>query len=421
MVHCPYRYSQMLQHALASGKMRVAFLFGAGCPMSIRIPDGDTTTAPLIPDILSLTALVKEGIAKEPKETGHQSTLTQILEQFPASENPTIEHILSHIRLLLEVIRKDDLDGITQKVLKSLDVKMCAIITECVQASIPDNQPFSPYHQFAKWVSAIPRDYPVEIFTTNYDLLIEQSLEDQRVPYFDGFIGSKRAFFDLPSIEHDKLPPRWARLWKLHGSINWWKTNNGHIERRALSDAGEQQMIYPSHLKYDQSRRLPYLAMLDRMKVFLAPGKGPAVFVTCGYSFADQHLNELLLQSLRGNPSAVCYTLLFGNKEDPAYKEACDCAKRQPNLRLLAKNGAIIGTVEGLWDSDPKDGHPLRDYVTREAPPQQTPPTSGDSEVSATSKLLLGDFAYLGKFLLQQCDQQLSQEISTNPVNVAGN
>jgi hypothetical protein len=79
MVHCPYRYLQMLQHALASGKMRVAFLFGAGCPMSIRIPDGDTATTPLIPDILSLTGLVKEGIAKEPEETGHQSTLTHIL------------------------------------------------------------------------------------------------------------------------------------------------------------------------------------------------------------------------------------------------------------------------------------------------------------------------------------------------------
>ncbi|RYZ65158.1 MAG: SIR2 family protein, partial [Proteobacteria bacterium] len=367
MPHCPYRYTQMLQHALAPGKMRVAFLFGAGCPMAIRVPDGKKTK-PLIPDIQVLTQMVNQEIGDKKKPLACAPALERVIQQFETTDNPTVEHILTHIRLLMDVIKRKELGGLSRSALQELDRTICAIITRCVSAQIPDDQPFSPYHQFARWVSAIPREHPLEIFTTNYDLLIEHALEDQKVPYFDGFIGSNRAFFDLPSIEHDRLPSRWARLWKLHGSINWWKTQSGYIERRSAVDAVEQQMIYPSHLKYDQSRRLPYLAMLDRLKAFLAPGKGPAVLVTCGFSFADQHLNELILQSLRGNPSAVCYNLLYGDKEDHAYGDARTCARQQPNIRLLARNGAIVGTVEGFWRSEPQDDHPLKSFISHAVP-----------------------------------------------------
>jgi len=411
MPYCPYRYTQMLQHALASGKMRVAFLFGAGCPMAIRIPDG-TNTKPLIPDIQTLTQRVKDEIGDKNKPHSCAGVLERVLGQFDASDKPTVEHILTHIRLLMDVIRGNELGGLSQGDLHKLDRTICAIITGCVSETIPSDQPFSPYHQFAKWVAAIPREHPLEIFTTNYDLLIEQALEDQKVPFFDGFIGSNRAFFDLPSMEHDKLPARWSRLWKLHGSINWWKTESGHIERRSGLDAVEQQMIYPSHLKYDQSRRLPYLAMLDRLKNFLAPGNGPAVLVTCGFSFADQHLNELILQSLRGNPSAVCYNLLYGEKEDHAYREACECAKQQPNIRLLAKNGAIIGTVEAFWRSEPQEDHPLKAFIPH------TPPNE-EGQTFADHSLLLGDFASLGGFLQQQCEQYPLQQPSAIPANVS--
>lgn len=36
------------------------------------------------------------------------------------------------------------------------------------------------------WISGTGREHPVEIFTTNYDLLFEQALERTHVPFFDG-------------------------------------------------------------------------------------------------------------------------------------------------------------------------------------------------------------------------------------------
>lgn len=112
---------------------------------------------------------------------------------------------------------------------------------------------------------------------------MEQAFEAYKIPYFDGFIGARQAFFDLASMENDELPSRWGRLWKVHGSVNWWRTKRDDVVRRDSGAAmlpGERQMIYPSHLKYDQSRRMPYLAMLDRLRAFLS--RGQAVLVTCG-------------------------------------------------------------------------------------------------------------------------------------------
>ncbi|KFD42481.1 hypothetical protein HY02_06815 [Peptococcaceae bacterium SCADC1_2_3] len=48
----PYRQIEILQQALASDKSRIAFLLGAGCPVSIRIQDGSER---LIQDIAGLT------------------------------------------------------------------------------------------------------------------------------------------------------------------------------------------------------------------------------------------------------------------------------------------------------------------------------------------------------------------------------
>lgn len=193
-------------------------------------------------------------------------------------------------------------------------------------------------------------------------------------------------------MEQDKLPARWSRLWKVHGSINWWRTTQGNVERRSDKKTGDRQMIYPSHLKYDQSRRLPYLAMLDRLKAFLAHGQ--AVLITCGYSFSDQHLNEVILQGLSGNPTAICFGLLHGDRKH--YPEAVTRARKQSNLSLLAVDGAVLNTIERDWRCDKKEEHLLHGLAveTGELGNRTTAPPE-------RCKFLLGDFKAFGLFLAQ--------------------
>jgi len=392
--YCPYRQSTLLQQALAPDKMRISFLLGAGCPFSIRIPDGEGSKS-LIPDIRGLTEMVNEKMGQSEKFKDSYNTL---LKRFNDGEptNPTIEDILSHIRSLHDVVRNGNIDGLDQAILVALDTEICNITTDVVGVDLPESN--TPYHQLATWIGGIHREHPVEVFTPNYDLLVEQALEAHKIPFFDGFVGSKQAFFDLTSMESESLPSRWARVWKVHGSVNWWRTQSDEVVRRENPSEGDRQMIYPSHLKYDQSRRMPYLAMLDRLREFLA--RGQAVLVTCGYSFTDQHLNEVILHGLRSNPTAICFGLLFGKRS--SYADVLNQARKHPNLSLLAADGAVLGTIEQDWRTDEQTGHPLHGICV----------TKNSS--AENCEFMLGDFKSFGGFLAQQLSRSSDDVAETS-------
>ncbi len=387
--HCPYRQSSLLQQALAPNKMRIAFLLGAGCPVSIRVVGDGGQKIPLIPDIAGLTQHVSTNLNSD---DALKDDYAKLLARFGVGTTPNIEEILSHLRALLDVVREGNIDGLTLPQLQALDTRICTLTAEVVGAQLPDTA--TPYHHLAAWMSGIARTHPIEVFTPNYDLLVEQALESHKVPYFDGFVGSREAFFDLSSMETDVLPARWARLWKLHGSINWWRTSENDVVRKNNGEGSDRQMIYPSHLKYDQSRRLPYLAMLDRLRDFLS--RGQAIVVCCGYSFADQHLNEVIMNGLRSNPTAMCFGLLYGSRAQ--YAEAVRCATRQPNLSILAADGAVLGTQSRGWHSKIQAEHPLHRLSIGG-------PTEGSVSGNEALKFELGDFKKLGEFLAHQLNR----------------
>lgn len=387
--HCPYRRTTDLLQRLAPGKMRIGFFMGAGCPLSVQIPDGNKTRS-LIPEIGGLTNLVRESLeSNEELKAPAQAAWDRVTSR--GIPTPTVEDVLSHIRTLKSICGTCEIDGFSGNILGKLDLAICEKIREIVSKVLPTSD--TPYHILASWIQAIPRDKPVEIFTTNYDLLLEQALEEKRVPYFDGFVGSDSAFLDLESMAEDDLPPRWARLWKIHGSINWWMTAKNTIRRSRDKVAGEQLLIYPSHLKYQQSREMPYSAMLDRLRVFLRSDQ--CVLLTCGYSFSDEHINAYIRQGLSGNPNAACFGMIFSDRVNAP--KAVDLAKRHANLTLLAADGGVIGTVERNWDSVIKDTNPAYPIaVGTDLPVWRT------KAPEKQCKWLLGDFAAFGRFLAYQ-------------------
>lgn len=338
------RTQRDLQESLSLDKHPVAVMLGAGCPLSVRVADGKGGDKELIPDVRGITDAIRVALADE-------APFKNVVAQFEEDGQPdfTIEDALSRVRLLARVAGNGKARGLERTELVELEEKICKEISKLVRAELPELG--SSYHKFVDWISAISRTKPLQIFTTNYDLLIEQALEESHVPFFDGFVGSRNPFFDIRAIEEEQAPTRWVRLWKLHGSINWKYLPAGVVCRCfPVPEESSGVLIHPSELKYDQSRRMPYLAMLDRLRTFL---KQPsAFFVTVGYSFADEHLNEVILQGLRGNPTAACFGLLYGNIADE--KGARTIAKRVPtNISLVARDSAVIRGVEGPWMSDP--------------------------------------------------------------------
>lgn len=337
---------------------------------------------PLIPDIAGMTSQVFEELSK----SDSKESLAAVLKHFEidGKARPNIEQFLSHIRLLAQVAGKDSVRGLKAEELRKLDSAACKFISGAASVSLPNTN--TPYHHLTAWVGAVNRLYPIQIFTTNYDLLAEQALEQNRVPYFDGFVGTRDTFFDLQAMEQDQLPNRWARLWKIHGSINWSEDEDGKIHRR--SSPGSKQLIYPSHLKYDESRRMPYLAMLDRLRTFL--GQPAAILIVSGYSFGDEHLNEVILQGLQGNSTASAFALMYSQLAK--HESAVRLAGTRSNLNVLARDAGVLGTRTAPWTtSDGKPGQSGAPAVT----------WTGDQQDKSKfhSEFVLGDFAKLGLFL----------------------
>ena len=361
-----------LGEALSQEKGTIALLVGAGCPVAIRMDD-DSTNKPLIPDVVGLTRLIEESLGADPSF----ETLLKHFDEDSVSE-PNVEHMLTHVRNLKRVAGAGNVRGLDATALADLESSICSQVFEATNKRLPERD--TAYHRVACWVGSVQRNSPITIFTTNYDLLMEQALEEQEAAFFDGFSGANRPFFDLRAMEEDQLPNRWTRLWKLHGSVNWRLVENGQrtvVRAMTPEDSEGTLLIHPSEFKYDQSRRMPYLAMFDRLRAFLRqPG---AILVTCGYSFADEHVNENLLEGLAANPSAAVFGLLFNDLESE--RSAVALTQRLPrNFSLLARDRAVIrGVTAEWWD----------------------PGQEGDDAEAQPATFALGDFAKFGAFLAE--------------------
>jgi hypothetical protein len=124
--HCPYRQSTPLQQALAPDKMRIAFLFGAGCPVSIRVPGDDGDDKALIPDIRGLTALVK---SKMGQDEGQKQSYAALLRRCDGSASePTIER--KRYLFLSELIIR---------VLNAREIEKCSGAFSCTFVNNPTN------------------------------------------------------------------------------------------------------------------------------------------------------------------------------------------------------------------------------------------------------------------------------------------
>ena len=128
-----------------------------------------------------------------------------------------IETLLSRIRSLASVIGGTKVHGLDGAGYEKLSSAICSEIGKIVDRRLPDGT--SPYTDIVSWISGTGREHPIEVFTTNYDLLFEEAMERAGIPFFDGFSGAHEPFFDPSSVAANDLPPRWTRIWKPHGSL----------------------------------------------------------------------------------------------------------------------------------------------------------------------------------------------------------
>lgn len=390
-IHNPDQFMSDLRFLLSQGKKRIGVLIGAGAPTSMRVNSegniSDTGSA-LIPDIAGLTTEVLDGLNEDDKKIV-EVIKTDLFDIYGA--NPNIEAILSRIRLLSQAIGKFSFHGLDSIGFINLANTICEVIGKRVGVRLPDES--NPYSELVSWISGTSREHCVEIFTPNYDLLLEEAFERVKYPYFDGFVGSYEPFFDAASISNDKLPARWAKLWKIHGSLGW-KLEQGRIIRSGSRAAN--QMIYPDHLKYDEIQKLPYSALFDRLKAFLMTPD--SLLITTGFSFFDSHISAVIQESLNSNANAAVFS--FQYKTLIEEKAAVNLAKKCSNLSVYARDGAIVRGVPGKWalsrNLPSKDWESIRQSYWQFDPDE------------SKSVFTLGDFAKLARFFALAQSSRLS-------------
>ncbi len=164
----------------------------------------------------------------------------------------------------------------------------------------------------------------LNIFTTNYDRLIEVGSELAGIHLMDRFIGTLMPIFRSSRLNLDihynppgiRGEPRYlegvARLSKLHGSVDWIQVHD-EIRRIGLpfgatnidaflqapglkgSDA-LKMMIYPNSAKDRETAEYPYVELF---RDFAASVCRPnSTLVTYGYGFGDEHINRVIRDML---------------------------------------------------------------------------------------------------------------------------
>jgi hypothetical protein len=224
--------------------------------------------------------------------------------------------------------------------------------------NVPLPKGASAYTDLINWIIGTSRENAVEIFTTNYDLLLEETFERAGAAYFDGFTGGREPFFDPVTVASGDLPSRWTRLWKLHGSLGWCLGESGDVIRTGKSS--HTHLVFPEHLKYDQTQKAPYTALLDRLKAFLSTSD--TLLISIGFSFADAHIAARIGEGLAANPASSVFAFQYKTLAEELF--ACDLASKQPNFSIYARDQGMMNGVAGKWqipaDLPSKDWGPIR-------------------------------------------------------------
>lgn len=140
---------------------------------------------------------------------------------------------------------------------------------------------------------------PTLIFSVNYDTAIEQLCNVYKKSYTDGFDYS----WNPKLFQNDKLD---FHLYKLHGSIMWYKTDRGDYLKLPLppqdgkvklifGEEAHHLILYPMQKwEFDE----PLLEMMQQFRTYLE--KSTAVIVV-GYSFRDPYMTKIFHDAARKN------------------------------------------------------------------------------------------------------------------------
>ena len=186
----------------------------------------------------------------------------------------------------------------------------------------------------------------VNIFTTNYDLFIESSLDllmknenfifnDGTNGYFHKVLDSSNynksvAYRGLNENYLNELPS--ISLIKPHGSMNWEKGENNQILIRPYV-VDQPVVVKPTGLEGQETYLNNHFH--DMLRVFqLELDKPQTVLIVVGFSFQDDHIAKMVRRSLK-NPELMIYIFCYADSDFEVIKNNLSLDNIPRNLQIV--------------------------------------------------------------------------------------
>jgi hypothetical protein len=209
--------------------------------------------------------------------------------------------------------------------------------------------------------------FALRIFSLNYDLCVEQNADGR--PLEMGF-DSETECWDFRRFEAREEVPTHVYLYKLHGSITWYRDRHEeNILKLSATPHSEPDLIFGTDYKMQYID--PYLFYAYELRRYSLEAK---IILAIGYSFRDEHINGIITQALRPDhnrvllavsPSGSTSIREVGGYGGPQYK-----AHDVPAARFL--DGVTIAQLEELAGIQSEDT-PLSETPS----PEQVPEAQG--------------------------------------------
>lgn len=210
----------------------------------------------------------------------------------------------------------------------------------------------------------------LQIFTTNYDRVIEIGAEIAGLHLLDRFVGNLSPIFRSSRLNIDmhynppgiRGEPRYlegvAHFTKLHGSVDWIyahknvrriglpfgvDTVESHLKAHGIAEnIFNQLMIYPNAAKDKETTAYPYVELFRDFSAALC--RPNSSLVTYGYGFGDDHINRVIKDMLT-IPSTHLVIISLDDPQDRIMK-FYESIGRPAQISLLV--GKIFGNLESL-------------------------------------------------------------------------
>jgi SIR2-like domain len=343
----------------------LSLLIGSGLPTAVAAEAGESATVMEPP---SFSAAHAEKVSKR----------AETLATNAQRGSPNIEdYVRAALQLLggLEVMEDQNVSAWREEVGKALGAFAASILaTERSIAAAIDSKSEKGDRAAATLVSfllsfasrAASRDR-LNLFTTNYDRLIEYGCDLIGLRPLDRFVGGLTPRFRASRLEVDmhynppgiRGEPRYlegvVRLTKLHGSVDW-RYEHGELQRIALAfgaetaetalaeRAYESLIIYPNPAKDVETLEYPYAELFRDFAASLC--RPNSSLITYGYGFGDDHINRVIADMLT-IPSTHLVIIAYddtGDRVDAFLRSV----GREPQISLLL--GSHLGALSNLVD-----------------------------------------------------------------------